>query len=79
MVGFLKERVMSDEVWNEAAIIINGHRLTTAQSMVVRVAMGSFALSLQANDALGDDAHGVAMRAGYQGRIREIMAMWERP
>jgi hypothetical protein len=43
--------------------------------MTVRVAIGSFALSLQVEDALGDDKHGRAMRDGYLGVLREIMKL----
>jgi hypothetical protein len=66
---------MSCEPWNEADITINEIKLTPGQSMVVRVALGSFALSLGAENALGDDKHGRAMRDGYLGVLREIMKL----
>jgi len=55
----------------EANIMINGEKLTFAQSMTVRVAMSSFTLSLQA-DGLGDDEHGNHMYKSYLKNIREI-------
>lgn len=66
---------MSDEPWNEPDITINEVKLTVAQAMTVRVALGSFALSLGAENALGDDKHGRAMREGYLGVLREIMKL----
>ena len=59
------------DTWNEAEITINGVRLSTAQAMTIRVALGSFALSLR-SDGLGDDEHGRAMTAGYLHAIGEI-------
>ncbi len=58
----------------EAAITINGHALTAAQSMTVRCAIEALASSLR-DDGLGDDEHGKMMKAGYLARIREIRAM----
>ena len=57
--------------WTEADITINGQKLTAAQAMTIRVALGSFALSLQ-SDGLGDDEHGAAMTEGYLTAIRDI-------
>lgn len=58
---------------SEPAIIINGVRLTTGQAMTVRVALGSFAMSL--NDGLGDDEHGRQMTAAYRERLRELFQL----
>lgn len=66
---------MADDAWNEPEITINEVKLTVAQAMTVRVALGSFALSLGPDDALGDDKHGRAMRDGYLGILREIMKL----
>lgn len=55
----------------EASIVINGVELTDAQSMTVRVALGSFSIDLHEN-GLGNDDHGRAMREGYLSRINEI-------
>jgi hypothetical protein len=66
---------MSVEPWNEPEITINEVKLTVAQAMTVRVALGSFVLSLGDEDALGDDKHGKAMRDGYLGILREIMRL----
>jgi hypothetical protein len=60
-----------DSAWNEPEIAINGVRLTTAQAMTIRVALGSFALSLR-SDGLGDDEHGRAMTAAYLHAVGEI-------
>jgi hypothetical protein len=57
----------------EPDITINEVKLSVAQAMTVRVALGSFALSLGPEDALGDDKHGRAMRDGYLGTLRDIL------
>lgn len=54
----------------EAHIVINGNRLTDAQSMTVRVALESFAVTMA--DGLGHDAHGRQMVAGYKESILDI-------
>lgn len=61
---------MSDD-WNEPAITINGHPLTVAQAMTIRVAIGSFAMDLRTH-GLGDDGHGAAMVQGYLAAIHDI-------
>jgi hypothetical protein len=48
----------------EASITINGHVLTTAQAMTVRVALSSFSMTLQ-DEGCGDDEHGKLMTKGY--------------
>ena len=60
---------MEDE-FQEAIITVNGHALTNAQSMVVRVSLESMAGSLIGG--LGNDEHGVRMTALYRERIQEI-------
>lgn len=55
---------------NEPHIIINGKKLNLAETMTLRVAMGSFAMSLQ--DGLGDDAHGKTMTGNYLYHINSI-------
>jgi hypothetical protein len=70
---------MSRDTFAEPAITINGVALTTAQAMTVRVALGSFALSLQAADSLGEDEHGKAMTKGYNGALREIFRLMALP
>ena len=55
----------------EANMIINGVELTFVQSMTVRVAMSSFAMTLQ-EDGLGNDEHGKFMSKSYLKNIREI-------
>ena len=59
----------------EPNITINGVRLTTAEAMTVRVALGAFAMDLRAEDSLGDDDHGHAMRDGYRAALRDILAL----
>lgn len=59
---------------DEPVITINGKTLTIAQAMTVRVAVGSFAMSLGA-DGLGDDAQGKAITAAYLARLGEVGAM----
>jgi len=55
----------------EANMTINGVELTFVQSMTVRVAMSSFAMTLQ-EDGLGNDEHGKFMCKSYLKNIREI-------
>jgi hypothetical protein len=54
----------------EPDIIVNGTKLTTVQAMTVRVALGSFSISL--GEGLGDDPNGVAICAGYKRCIGEV-------
>jgi hypothetical protein len=54
----------------EPSITVNGARLTTAQAMTVRVALGAFTIALA--DGLGDDHTGTAICAGYLRCIDEI-------
>lgn len=59
----------------EPTITLNGVTLSPAQAMTMRVALQDFLMSLSAQDALGDDEHGHAMRGGYLARGREINAI----
>jgi len=62
---------------HEPYITINGMRLTSGQSMAVRVAVESFASDLVTN-GLGDDQHGKDMVQGYLRSINDIRyAMYE--
>lgn len=54
---------MSD--FKEPAITINGKALTPAQAMTLRVALGSFYMSLDV-DGLGADEHGRFMARAYK-------------
>ena len=56
---------------NESVVTINDKLLTEAQSMTIRVALQTFAMSLQA-DGLGQDETGKGICAGYLSRIQEI-------
>lgn len=49
---------------NEAEIIIDGKKLTVAESMTVRVALSSFISEIQQN-GLGNDETGKAIADGY--------------
>ena len=55
----------------EPQIIINGTPLTSAQAMMVRVAIETFSVDLIIN-GLGDDEHGNAMVKLYLQRIEEV-------
>lgn len=65
---------MSDDVWNEPIITINGTTLTIAQAMTVRVALGSFILSLRSG--LGTDEHGKRMTEAYMEALRDTVALF---
>lgn len=56
----------------EADIIINGVKLTDAQAMTLRVAIGGWLMDLQNPDHLGTDEHGRFMTAAYRLRASEI-------
>lgn len=55
----------------EPKVEVNGHLLTTAQAMTLRVALESFAMGLT-EEGLGDDKHGNEIARLYLQRIREI-------
>jgi hypothetical protein len=57
---------------SEATIVVEGTRLTDAQSMTFRCALNDFAMSLRA-EGLGNDEHGKRITEGYLARIGEIM------
>jgi hypothetical protein len=56
----------------EPHIIINGHELSEAQAMTVRVALTLFGMELE-NDQFRDDLGGMGRL--YQMRQREIVAL----
>ena len=56
---------------NEPDIMINGHALSEGESMTVRVAIQSFAMSLQ-SDGLGSDRHGKMMCLAYLANIDHL-------
>jgi hypothetical protein len=58
----------------EALITIGGVALTFAQSMTVRVALGSFQLELSAN-GMGDDETGKRLCANYKRIVGELNAL----
>ncbi len=55
----------------EAAITIDGHKLTEGQSMSVRVAITAFLMELK-NDKQFSDSLGV-IGIAYQARLTEVM------
>ncbi len=58
----------------EANIIINGHQLDNAQSMAIRVAIGSLISDNQPErKALGDDGLGVGLSSAYCRLGTEIL------
>lgn len=54
----------------EPNIVVNGVTLSTAEAMTVRVALGSFAITLQ--EGFGEDPSSVALVEGYQRCIDRI-------
>lgn len=56
----------------EPDIRINGTRLTVAQAMTVRVALGAFGITLSDPEGLGDDETGIALCQGYKKAIAEV-------
>ena len=65
---------MTDKEAPEPVIIINGELLSHAQSMAVRVAVMTVIAEMRKENALGDDARGVAMAAAYRRRLAEVLA-----
>jgi len=55
----------------EANIIINGKTLDSRDSMTLRVALESFAMSLCSDD-IGDDEHGQVMKKLYMQSVERI-------
>jgi len=58
-------------ITTEPKITINGHDLSYAQSMTVRVGLDNFSVFL-CEDGLGDTSHGKTMVNLYMDRIEEI-------
>ncbi len=56
--------------WNEPDIIVNGHALTVAQCMSVRVAISNFRMQL--GDAVFRAAIGEALARSYDQRLRDV-------
>ena len=67
---------MSD--FKEPAITINGTALTPAQAMTLRVALGSFYMSLDI-DGLGEDEHGKLMAKAYKAHSAAIYKLMQPP
>jgi len=64
----MSERV--ERAIEEPIKAVNGVRLTVGQAMTLRVALETFAMSL--NDGLGNDEHGKNMMAAYRARVIEL-------
>lgn len=60
---------------SEAAVIINGVPLTTAQSLTLRIAASNFLLDVQDPNFLGDDDSGRAITKGYHDCLAEILEL----
>lgn len=63
-------------IGREPQIVINNMKLTQAEAMTVRVAIGAFQLHLMA-EGLGEDETGRSISAGYQAcleRVNRLMA-----
>lgn len=63
--------------FKESTITINGKPLTMAQAMTIRVAVGTLAMSLMDDEALGDDSTGLAITQGYRGAIGDIYKLMQ--
>jgi hypothetical protein len=61
---------------DEAAITINGARLTEAESMTVRVAIDTLA-NVLAEGLAGEDNEGAALAARYMDPLSRIQALLE--
>lgn len=59
-------------------IIINGVTLTHGQAMTVHVALQSYAMEIQKENALGDDEHGKFMQQAYLSKIKEINSLLQK-
>lgn len=62
----------------EAVIVINGRRLTEAQAMTVRIALGSLMVDMKFA-GLGDDEHGRLMAEAYLLRASEVDQLLKTP
>lgn len=62
----------------EPAITINGQRLTEAQAMTMRVALGYFHIGITA-EGLSDTPAGIALRDAYLRAAREIYPLMKDP
>lgn len=59
--------------WTEPAIRINGTALTFAQAMTIRVAVGSFLMTV--NDQGARQELGIGLADGYRARLLEVEAL----
>jgi hypothetical protein len=64
--------------FKEPEMTINGTKLTPAQAMTLRVALGSFYMSLDV-DGLGEDEHGRVMAAAYKAHAAVIYKLMQPP
>ena len=63
---------MADEN-KEAMVVINGHYLTYAESMTLRVAIASFLISM-VEEGIGDDEIGISMAKNYIKNASDIQS-----
>lgn len=56
----------------EADIIIEGRKLSFAESMTVRVALTNYILTMD-TEGLGDDEHGKCMARGYSSNGKTVL------
>ena len=66
---------MTDNELDRSEITINGKRLDVGHVMTIRVALTSYLMDMQEDDALGDDDHGKQMAQAYKERISEIFKL----
>jgi hypothetical protein len=57
-------------IFQEAEILVNGHRLTRAEAMTVRVALSHFNADL--DDGLGDDEVGLNLARAYRAALTSL-------
>lgn len=73
-----KGRILMEDGWTEPLISINGVKLTSGQSMAVRVACSTFIAQLDGPQNLGSNVRDHRMRAGYRARIIEVLRIMHR-
>lgn len=61
--------------WSEATIVVNGHELSFAESMTVRVALESYAMWLHSNR----EELGAGLAGGYIGAIDGVRRKMYQP
>lgn len=63
---------------SEPQVVVNGCKLTEAQTVCLRVAMESMLKALQ-EGPFAEDLYGREMSSLYCMRLREVQTLWVRP